>query len=358
MAQINKPNQYFNTVLYTGNASASRAITGVGFQPDWVWVKGRSTAYYHALWDVVRTNKSALYSNTADAEDTGTGGTLGSFNSDGFTLPNESGGFVNNNGTTYVSWNWLGANGTTANTDGSISSTVSANTTSGFSIVSYTGNGTAGATVGHGLGAVPKMFIVKRLNATGGWVVYNEAIGNTKIIELHDTGAAQTSSAAWNNTSPTSSVFTLGDYTSTNQSGGTYVAYCFADVKGFSKMGSYIGNGNADGTFVYTGFKPAFIMAKNSVYTGNWVMKDNKRSGTSALQNFGQMNPNQTENPSANLSNAENKASAFAVDILSNGFKMRGVDNAGSNWDGNTYIYMAFAENPLVGTNNIPATAR
>ena len=346
MAQINKPNQYFNTVLYTGNASASRAITGVGFQPDWVWVKGRSTAYYHGLWDVVRTNKSALYSNATDAEDTTTGGTLTSFDSDGFTLPNVSGGFVNNSGTTYASWNWL-ANGTgSANTDGSISSTVSANTTSGFSIVSYTGNGSAGATVGHGLGAVPKMIIFKR-RVTGGWNIYHVGIGNTKSISLNTTAATDTDTAYWNNTTPTSSVFSLGTSAAGNGSGNSMIAYCFAEKQGYSKFGSYTGNGSASsGTFVYTGFKPAFVMIKRTDTTGSWEMYDAKREG---------FNP-QVHGLTANTSNAEDNTDDL-LDLLSNGFKLY-HDGGGLNASGGTYIYMAFAENPLVGTNNIPATAR
>jgi hypothetical protein len=179
---IDKPDDYFNTVLYTGDGTTARSITGVGFQPDWLWVKSRSTTYYHGLWDIVRTNKSALYSNATDAEDTTTGGTLTSFDSDGFTLPNVSGGFVNNSGTTYVGWNWLANGAGVSNTAGSITSTVSANTTSGFSIVTRTGTG-ANASVGHGLGVAPSMIITKVYSTAGNdWMVYHKSLGATKLI--------------------------------------------------------------------------------------------------------------------------------------------------------------------------------
>ena len=344
---IKKPSDYFNTKLYTGNGSASRSITGVGFQPDWVWVKSRSATYYHALWDVVRTNKSALYSNTTDAEDTGTGGTLGSFNSDGFTLPNESGGFVNNNGTTYASWNWLGANGTAANTDGDIASTVSANTTSGFSIVSYTGTG-ANATVGHGLGSAPKMIIVKKTNTTANWGVYHASSGNTKYQLLNGNYADTIESTAWNNTSPTSSVFSVGSWNESNASGSTYIAYCFAEKQGYSKFGSYLGNGNVNGTFVYTGFKPAFVIRKRTSSTGKWIVQDSKRPSS---QPFNEKRGELYANDSA----AESSSQYYIMDFLSNGFKNRSVDGE-VNGSGSSYIYMAFAEQPLVGDN--PATAR
>ena len=338
---IKKPSDYFNTKLWTGDGNTTQAITGVNFQPDLVWEKGRNLVSSNLFFDAIRGANVALVANSANAE-VSVSGYINSFDSDGFTVGND--GAVNGSGNTYVAWNWLGANGTASNTDGSITSTVSANTTSGFSIVSYTGNGTAGATIGHGLGAVPKWFIVKRRNASGGWVVYNEALGNTKIIELHDTSASQTSSAAWNNTSPSSTTFTLGDYTATNTSGGTYIAYCFAEKKGFSKFGSYTGNGNADGAFIYTGFKPAFFILKRTDATEQWLMKDNKRPD---------YNPNYTLYP--NLTNAEDTGASVLADFVSNGVKLRGTYN-GMNASGGSYIYMAFAEQPLVGDN--PATAR
>jgi len=342
MAQINKPDEYFNTVLYTGNATA-RSITGVGFQPDWVWIKGRTTAYNNTLFDAIRGATKRLYSNGTDAESTQTA-TLTSFDSDGFSLGNNAS--VNSATSTFVAWNWLASNTTASNTDGSITSTVSANTTSGFSIVSYTGTG-ANATVGHGLGAVPKMIIVKDRSAVKNWTVYHIGVGNDKDILLDVTNAENTSTA-WNNTTPTSSVFSIGTLGNVNTSSNNYIAYCFAEKKGFSKFGSYTGNGNADGTFVYTGFKPAFYMIKRTDSTGSWIIKDNKRPGYNVNGSY----------LVANDSLAESTGSGnVASDELSNGFKIRGTSSS-LNTSGGTYIYMAFAENPLVGTNNIPATAR
>ena len=337
---IKKSTDYFNTKLYTGNGSNGNAITGVGFQPDWVWIKNRDVAYWHQTFDAVRgASSGTLYTNQTSAEDFGGGALLSSFDSDGFTVNSNSG--CNGNGEDLVAWNWLGANGTASNTDGSITSTVSANTTSGFSIVSYTGNETTGATVGHGLSSTPKMIILKNRNSTDDWVVYHESLGNTQSIRLNLTNASATTPASFNNTSPTSSVFTLGDWTGVN--GSSMIAYCFAEKQGFSKFGSYTGNGSTDGTFVYTGFKPAFVIFKNTTNTNNWSIRDNKRDSFNAGDS----------NLFANLSDAE--SSSNDIDFLSNGFKLR---NAGGNWNtsGNTYIYMAFAEEPLVGDN--PATAR
>ena len=243
-----------------------------------------------------------------------------------------------------------------SNFDGSIQSNISPNSTSLFSIVSYTGTG-ANATVGHGLGVVPYMIIVKSRNSTDWWITYHKSVGATKYVPLNFTNAEATNSAIWNDTAPTSSVFSIGTNGGTNGSSNNYIAYCFGEKKGFSKFGSYAASGKTDGNFIYLGFKPAFFMYRRYDSTGNWGMKDNKRSGTSALQNFGQMNPNQTQNPSANVDSVENKASAFAVDFLSNGIKIRGGDGD-INTNGGSYLYMAFAEEPLVGTNNIPATAR
>jgi hypothetical protein len=342
MAQINKPDEYFNTVLYTGDGTSSKAITGVGFQPDWVWLKARSSAYSHQLFDVVRGATKLLTSEATDAEQTLSGVT--SFDSDGFTVGSDAGS--NNNTTTFASWNWLASNTTASNTAGSITSTVSANTTSGFSIGTYTGNGSAGATVGHGLGATPKCFIVKRRNTAAQWNVYHESLGNTGAIYLNDFGTFNTVTGFWNNTSPNSNTFTLGTDAAGNGSSDTYVFYAFAEKKGFSKFGSYTGNGNADGTFVYTGFKPAFVMIKNPATATDWELIDNKRLGYNDL-NY-RLSPN---------SSASEQTTDRIADILSNGFKIRNTSPA-FNGSGNSIIYMAFAENPLVGTNNIPTTAR
>ena len=341
---IDKPDEYFNTVLYTGDGNASRSVSGIGFAPDWVWVKGRSTAYYHGLWDIVRTNKSALYSNATDAEDTTTGGTLTSFDSDGFTLPNVSGGFVNNSGTTFVSWNWKANGAGVSNTAGSITSTVSANTTSGFSIVGWTGTG-ANGTIGHGLGTAPAMIIVKARGAVKDWMVGHNSLGWTKYINLNTTSAESTASTVWQDTAPTSSVFSVGSSSDVNTSSTTMIAYCFAEKKGFSKFGSYVSNNNADGTFVYTGFKPAFLLLKN-ITTGStgWEMYDNKRTPNNVANLFLR----------ANTSGAD--VSSDRLDILSNGFKLRQVGD--TNYNSDVIIYMAFAENPFVTSTGIPTTAR
>ena len=343
MAQINKSSDYFNTVLYTGDGTSSNSITGVNFQPDLVWIKSRSVIRDHVLTDSVRGIASQIHSNTTDAESTYTNDVT-SFDSDGFTVSTDSD--VNGSTFTYSSWNWLASNTTASNTDGSITSTVSANTTSGFSIVSYTGTG-ANATVGHGLGVAPKIVLTKNRTTADNWLMYHENTGNTKALYLNESFAPGTSSAYWNNTSPTSSVFTVGTEVPMNKSGDSIIAYCFAEKKGFSKFGSYTGNGSTDGTFVYTGFKPAFVIIKGTVVAGDWCLFDSKRSEFNLTNKL--LLPN--------TSDAESTPSTRVIDILSNGFKIRG-SSSDVNSSGNSHIYMAFAESPLVGTNNIPATAR
>ena len=340
MAQINKPNEYFNTKLYTGNGS-TQSITGVNFQPDWVWIKDRNLSYNHALFDAVRGTTKLLQSNTTNAEQTTSG--VSSFDSDGFTLGSDIG--MNQSSGSFASWNWLAGGTASSNTDGSITSSVSANTTNGFSIVTFTGTG-ANATIGHGLNSVPSTIILKGYSNTPSWYVYHQAVGNQNYLNLNNSNATGTpDSAYWNSTTPTSSVFSIGVGGDVNGSGQTMVAYCFADVKGFSKMGSYVGNGNADGTFIYTGFKPSWVMIKRSSGTQAWMMYDNKRSVFNTTNDL----------LFANTSGAESVDNSVGIDFLSNGFKCRSADdgiNSGS------YIYMAFAENPLVGTNGVPATAR
>ena len=342
---IKKPSDYFNTKLYTGNGG-TQSITGVGFQPDFTWIKSRSAGSWHHMGDVVRGADKRLQTNSTNAESTVTTG-ITSWDSDGFSLG--SNGDTNASSETFASWNWK-ANGTgVANTDGSISSTVSANTTSGFSIVSWTSLASgSNYTVGHGLGSTPAMIIVKGRHESNSWQVYhhkNTSAPETEYLDL-STADATADYPVWNDTAPTSSVFTCGTWSGFD-AGGTMIAYCFADVQGFSKFGSYTGNGNADGTFVYTGFKPAFVLLKHSSGgTDNWNLYDNKRLGYNANYSF--LVPNE--------SNAENTGATTApLDLLSNGFKIR-ASTGHSNSSGETYIYMAFAEQPLVGDN--PATAR
>jgi hypothetical protein len=349
-ATINKPNQHFNTVTWTGNGTLARAITGVGFQPDFTWIKNRSAAEEHLWYDAVRGVSKLLRSNNTAAEaTTSTTVYFNSFDSDGFTIGTETA--MNASGQNIVGWNWKASNATAvSNTAGTISSTVSANTTSGFSIVSYTGTG-ANATVGHGLGVAPKMIIVKKRSGTSNWNVYHKNLTSANYyLILNDTTGQITTNDPWNNTAPTSTVFSIkGTAGDVNDSGATYIAYCFADVKGYSKFGSYTGNGSTDGPFIYTGFKPAFLIAKRTDSTSQWVLYDNKRQNN--------YNP-QDERAYPNLSDAP--GTGRNIDFLSNGIKLRSdaTDSSAYNISGATYIYMAFAEQPLVGTNNVPATAR
>ena len=310
-----------------------------------VWTKKRSATDFHAINDKVRGALKIVFPNTNGAEDTSSG-CLTSFDSDGFSLGSNSG--FNANTATFASWNWKANGQGSANTDGSINTTAtSVNTTSGFSICQYTGTGSA-ATVGHGLGAVPKMMLVKKTSGSESWGVYHHSIGNTKFLQLNATGAEGTSSAFWNNTTPTSSVFSIGTENGVNQSGQTYVAYCFAEKKGFSKFGSYVGNGNANGSFIYLGFKPAFVMIKYAFSggTGSWHMYDNKRKGYNTENDYVQANTTSSENSDTDQ-----------VDLLSNGFKCR-ANGSETNTNGGTMIYLAFAEEPLVSSNGVPAVAR
>jgi hypothetical protein len=339
---INKPTDYFNTKLYTGNGSAGNAITGVGFQPDWVWFKCRSEAQSHFLFDAIRGSNKTIQSHSVNAEATSTS-LLASFDSDGFTVNTDDG--VNGSSKTYASWNWKANGAGSSNTDGSITSTVSANTTSGFSIVSYTGTG-ANATIGHGLGVAPAMIIIKARTFVEDWIVYHQSTGNTVKLDLNTTNATNASVTYWNNTSPTSSVFSVGTNDRPNKSGNDFIAYCFAEKKGFSKFGSYTGNGSTDGTFVYTGFKPAMVIIKKTSGADDWALFDNKRDIDNVTEHLIRPNTSAAEEVHAN----------FQMDLLSNGFKLRTTD--GKMNSSNNYIYMAFAEAPLVGTNNIPTTAR
>lgn len=340
-ATINKPTDYFNTILYTGDGSNGRTID-VGFQPDFVWYKERGSTDYHTVFDSIRGATKRLFTNATENEDTNAD-SLQSFVSNGYTIGTNSG--TNGNGDNYVSWNWLGANGTSSNTDGSITSTVSANTTAGFSVVTYTGNGQA-ASFGHGLTS-PKIVLIKdRTDDGNSWYFHTTQIdGSEDYLALEQNTAKSNASSGY---SIGASVFNLGGAGGwTNVSSKNYVAYCFKEIKGYSKFNIYTGNGSSsDGPFVYTGFKPAWLMIKKSSGTSNWTMWDTERQS------------NEINKPLyADLSNAESAQTTVKLDLLSNGFKIRG-NGSNINSSGGTYTYMAFAKEPLVGTNNIAATAR
>lgn len=333
------PDQYFNTVLYTGNSS-TQSITGVGFQPDWLWVKNRQTAYSHALVDVVRGATKSLSSDLPAAERTSD---ITSLDSDGFSLQfvNATGSFSENQGSqSYVSWNWKAGGTAVSNTDGTVTSTVSANTEAGFSIVGYTGTGSAD-TVGHGLSAKPQMILVKnRGTGTREWLVYNEESGATKYMFI-TTNAATPDSSAWNNTEPTSSVFTVGSSASSNNLNEGHVAYCFHSVDGYSKFGAYKGNGSNNGAFVFTGFRPAWVMIKRTNTTGSWKIFDNKRPNSFNVIDA-RIEPDNN--------GVEDTNSSYSIDLVSNGFKLRGTSGE-QNGAGSTFIYLAFAEQPFKYAN-------
>ena len=330
---IKKPSSYFDAVTYNGNTS-TQTISGLGFSPDLVWLKSRSTSSTnHYLMDSVRGASQSLYSNSTAAEGS-SGAILTSFNSNGFSL----GADIEVNGVTrtYVAWAWDAGSSNATNNSGSITSTVRANPQTGFSIVGYTGNGTAGATVGHGLGTSPSMIITKkRSTATSSqWTVGFSALGWNKYILLNTTGAAATDSNVWNS-APTSSVFYLGTDIWNNQSGQTTIAYCFAEIEGYSKFDSYTGNGAADGPFVYCGFRPRWVMVKMSSSTGDWYIFDTARDSFNATQ-LGLI---------PNSSQADGTYTGWG-DVTSNGFKIRRTD-AAWNTSGGTYIFAAFAETPF-----------
>jgi hypothetical protein len=326
-------NKYMDATTYTGTGS-TQSITNAGsFKPDLVWTKSRSNAYNNVLCDSVRGVAKGIFSDLTNAEDTASPTSyVQAFNSNGFSV--NIGTNSNANGATYVGWQWQAGQGSTSsNTSGSITSTVSVNTTAGFSVVTYTGTG-ANATVGHGLGVAPSMMIIKQRNAAQSWSVYHASLGATKRLYLNLTDAVETTTTAWNSTAPTSSVYSVGTSAATNGNGNTYVAYCWAEIAGFSRFGSYTGNSSSDGVFVYTGFRPKFVMVKISSASNWWYMYDSSRSpyNTSKLILY------------ANQPDAEATSSTSDIDFLSNGFKLRGADS-GVNGSG-TYIYMAFAEFP------------
>ena len=332
---IDKPSDYFETKLYTGNGGTLN-VTGLDFAPNWIWIKSRTSSRVHCLFDTVRGATKRLQTNEADTEYT-TSNSLTAFNSDGFSLGsyNQS----NEGSANFAAWNWKET------------------ATAGFDIVSYTGNATGGRTIAHSLSAVPAMMIVKNRDASIKWAVYhknNTAAPGTDHLKLNEEDATADDDSTWNDTVPTSSVFSVGGSTSTNGDGTAYIAYLFADVKGYSNFGIYTGNGSAsDGPVAHLGFRPAFLIIKNNSHADDWRLLDDKRSST------GPSNPID-KHIYAHTSGAEAASSTNGVpdgvDFLSNGFKIRQATN-GLNRDGGTYIYMAWAASPFVNSNGIPTTA-
>ena len=357
---IDDPSAHFQTTLYTG-AGAGQTVTNGGnsdLKPDFLWIKRRNAGYGHVLVDSNRglgsSNPPYLASDASDAENSNQNWISG-VGTDSFTIGINEQNLSNTSGT-YVAWQWKANGGTTAsNTTGNgIDSTVQANTTAGFSIVTYTGNGTqSGQTVGHGLGAVPKMIISKDRNASSNvpnWRVYTVGMGNTKYLAL-DTAAAASVFNDWDNTTPTSSVYSVGGaggYTPTNNNNTPYVAYVFAEKQGYSDFGTYVGNGVVNGPFVYTGFKPAFILYKTIDAAEGWGILDNKRLGFNVFNNVFSANSNGPEYGGSNYN---------FMDIYSNGFKCRRA-TYGPNQNNVTYLYMAFAESPFISSKGVPTTAR
>jgi hypothetical protein len=350
---IDDPSAYFQTALWTGTGSVGNAVTFDGnsdMQPDFVWSKRRDLGgRNHVLKDTSRggtsNNDLLLSSSLTDAESTYDRYRM-DFNSDGFTLDGDGDTGFQGSGTSMVSWAWKANGGTTtafSESGNNPGGTYQANTTAGFSIVTYTGTGAAG-TVTHGLGVAPKFIIIKNRDVTDPWAVYYGDA--TDYLVLNTTAATVDNAAWWNDTAPSSTVFTVNTDHSVNADAEAYVAYAFAEKQGYSKFGSYVGNGSADGPFVYTGFKPAFLIMKRTDSTGNWVMFDTKRDLSNVTKT--RLFPN--------LGNADNTTRDY-IDLLSNGFKMRDTD-VDHNASAATIIYMAFAENPFVTSTGIPATAR
>jgi len=336
-------NKYFDATLYTGdgatNPSSQAIVNAGGFQPDFVWIKSRSNAYPNFVWDVIRgvANDAYLVTNSTAAENLDvTGNQLSSFNSNGFSVQNTTGGLsvgTNNSGSTFVGWQWKGGGTGVSNTSGSITSTVSASTTSGFSVVTWTNPASGVFTFGHGLGVAPSMVLFKDRPNVLGWTVYHIGIGNTGAVFLNTDGGVSTSSGYFNNTSPTSTVVTANQ-AGVGNANANMVAYCFAPIAGYSAFGSYTANGSTDGPFVFTGFRPAWILFKGAGAGTNWFLFDSKRSTYNIVGNL--LYPNGA--------NAENTAGTY-LDFLSNGFKIR--TTSGDLNSSGTYTYAAFAENPF-----------
>ena len=346
---IDDPSAYFQTTLYTGSGGSTQSVVNGGnsdLQPDLVWVKNRTDARWHRLVDSSRGASKNLYSNETDAE--GTEASVTAFNSDGFSLGTDTGSDGwNEDGDAHVAWQWKANGGTTAsNTDGSITSTVQANTTAGFNIVQYVGNGSSGATFGHGLGVAPEVVILKNRDTARSWFVGHLSLGFNYITHLNQTTASDEDSVYWNNTAPSSTVVTLGNNEGGNENTNNFVAYCFKEIQGYSKFSSYTGNGSTDGAFIYTGFKPAWVMIR-ATDIDEWRIYDNKRANP-----FNVIDVRLKAESTAAESQDDNEC-----DFLSNGIKLRS-NSGGVNSSGQTYIYMAFAESPFVSSKGVPTTAR
>ena len=341
---IDDPSAHFQTALWTGTGS-SQNITNDGnsdLKPDWVWIKERGQANNHKIYDSSRGTTKFLVSATTDAEGTDSNG-LTAFLTDGFTLG--GGGSHNANSNTYVGWQWKANGGTVANdTNGDITTSVQANQTAGFSIATYTGNGGSNQTLGHGLGAEPDFVIFKDRDSSSAWRIFVRSLGASKFLNLDTNDAANTST----NIFPSHSSTTIGVEQNDvmNKSSSNHIMYSFRSIQGYSKIGSYTGNGNTDGAFVYTGFKPAWVMIKRTNNTQDWPIFDNKLRPSNNVDNYFLY---------ANLSNSQDTSDQF--DIVSNGFKLRMTSNL-ANGSGDTYIYMAFAEHPFVSSKGVPVTAR
>ena len=335
-------NLFMNATTYTGTGATqviTNGVTGQSFQPDFVWFKTRNAVNENVWIDSVRGVNQDLYSSLTSAENTVTDRLL-SFNSNGVTVGVDAGRGVNYAGQTQVAWQWKAGGTAVSNTSGSITSSVSANTTSGFSVVTYTGaSGGAASTVGHGLGVAPSMIIVKNRSGAFFWSVYHASLGATQYLQLSSTNAAATDSGQWNNTAPTSTVFSEGGSNNTGAASNNYVAYCWTPIAGYSAFGSYTGNGSTDGPFVYTGFRPRWILIKRTDAINNWFIFDTARDTYNSMADV--LEPN--------LSNAEGTTNC-PIDCLSNGWKTRGTAAEG-NFSGGTYIYAAFAEVPFKYAN-------
>jgi len=344
---IDDPSAYFQTKLYT--AADTYTFDGNSdMQPDWMWIKERNGTNEHNLFDSVRGTTKRLESSTTALEQASST-TLTAFGSDGFTVGNNPG--TGQNGSNYVGWGWKAGTSVSGNTTGSGTAkayTGSVSTASGFSIVKYVGNGSAGHTIPHHLSDTPDLVISKKTSGSGTWFTWGNPLGSNQILELNATSAKYNPNGNYHNdTMPSSSVVTLGSDGEVNENDATYILYCFASKKGYSKIGSYTGNGNADGTFVYTGFKPAWVMVKPTSRTGRWRIKDNKRDINNVMD----------KRLSAESSDAEGTGSTEYIDFLSNGFKARASEGQW-NGSGEKNIYIAFAENPFVTSTGVPTTAR